>query len=613
MITTGKFDKVPAINAQIQKLKEEKYDEMIRPVAAFLTFRTQEGYERALKNWGEDSYGVFSEITENHKFNNIPIKVKAAPEPSNIIWEHRHITSAVQFRNKVLVSIGVLLILALALVLFSVAKIYVSKVQKAYPPTFDCADIDRQFAGDAELYKTYAGNDKAYTEKLQGTGIYQCYCKQHATFWSSDDLCDSWQRSFQKGTALSSAVSYGIVVFNIIIREVNIILIKTVGYHTESGQTSSIFIAIFVATFLNTGLLILLTGANTEQTFLSWLPLRGDYSDLDANWYLDIGPALIKTMLINSIYPYIDIAISYGMKLAFRAKDTCCCCLKRPTRLLTIQQYVNLYSGPQHLMHFKYAAILNTVWVTFMFGLALPMLFPIAAFTFFNYYLCEKFLLTYYYQKPPMYDEKLNNTALAWAKYAPLLMMVFGYWIMGNKQIFANLIIPLEYTSGTLTGHYGTPDVGQELPLFIVGWCLIAYFFIWNPLLFCCRKKGNCMKTDDDSVENENLGSYFECVSTKDKKCWLAEEVYNRNKLGIETMNDETLGKIQTIKSRKRTMTGTPNYEILSNSKYEAAFQFVPIALRNTEEEEYFSNLVTQIMYMGYIKPGTGQFDFTER
>ena len=175
----------------------------------------------------------------------------------------------------------------------------------------------------------------------------------------------------------------------------------------------------------------MLTGANTENTFLFFLPLRGSYTDLTPNWYLDIGPALTKTMLINSIYPYIDFCISIGMKLAFRAKDSCC--WSRNTKCLTIQQYVNLYAGPQHLMHFKYAAILNTVWVTFMFGLALPELFPIAAFTFFNYYFCERVLLTYYYQKPPMYDEKLNSTALAWAKFAPLLMMSFGYWIMGNK------------------------------------------------------------------------------------------------------------------------------------------------------------------------------------
>ena len=48
-------------------------------------------------------------------------------------------------------------------------------------------------------------------------------------------------------------------------------------------------------------------------------------------------------------------------------------------------------------MHFQYATILNTVFVTFMYGLALPMLFPIAAFTFLNLYVSEKLLLAYYY------------------------------------------------------------------------------------------------------------------------------------------------------------------------------------------------------------------------
>ena len=160
-------------------------------------------------------------------------------------------------------------------------------------------------------------------------------------------------------------------------------------------------------------------------------------------------------------------------------------------------------------MHFKYAALLNTIWVVFMFGLALPMLFPIAAFTFFNYYLCEKLLLTYYYQKPPMYDEKLNSTALSWAKYAPLLMMSFGYWIMGNKQIFSNTIVPLEFTSKTLfTDHSGNPDVGQELPLFIVGICLCVFFFIWLPIRYICVKKGCCKEKDEEDVD-EDLGTYF--------------------------------------------------------------------------------------------------------
>lgn len=67
-----------------------------------------------------------------------------------------------------------------------------------------------------------------------------------------------------------------------------------------------------------------------------------------------------------------------------------------------------------------------------MYGLALPELWPIAALTFFNYYITDRFLLAYFYQRPPVYDDKLNKTALELMMYAPLFMLFFGYWCMGN-------------------------------------------------------------------------------------------------------------------------------------------------------------------------------------
>lgn len=93
---------------------------------------------------------------------------------------------------------------------------------------------------------------------------------------------------------------------------------------------------------------------------------------------------------------------------------------------------MNLYSGPEHAMHFKYATILNTVFVTFMFGTALPVLFPIAVFTFFNMYVCERVLLVYYYPKPPVYDGELNDLALAITKWAPIFLIFFGFWTLGQ-------------------------------------------------------------------------------------------------------------------------------------------------------------------------------------
>lgn len=84
-------------------------------------------------------------------------------------------------------------------------------------------------------------------------------------------------------------------------------------------------------------------------------------------------------------------------------------------------------------MHFKYSAILNITFVTFMYGLAIPLLFPIALICFVIMYMVERLCLTYFYKKPPMFDEKLNESALGMLKWAPVFMMLFGYWTMGNR------------------------------------------------------------------------------------------------------------------------------------------------------------------------------------
>ena len=49
-----------------------------------------------------------------------------------------------------------------------------------------------------------------------------------------------------------------ITVVNIIIREISIFLIKKIGYHLESEEVTDVMRIIFIATFLNTAILLLL-------------------------------------------------------------------------------------------------------------------------------------------------------------------------------------------------------------------------------------------------------------------------------------------------------------------------------------------------------------------
>ena len=65
------------------------------------------------------------------------------------------------------------------------------------------------------------------------------------------------------GYALSEVLTVAITVINMIIRDISIVFIEFIGFHTETQQTAAIMVLITIATFFNTAILMLLTNANT--------------------------------------------------------------------------------------------------------------------------------------------------------------------------------------------------------------------------------------------------------------------------------------------------------------------------------------------------------------
>jgi hypothetical protein len=73
-----------------------------------------------------------------------------------------------------------------------------------------------------------------------------------------------------------------------------------------------------------------------------------------------------------------------------------------------------------------------------MYGLGIPILFPIALFAFITLYIMEKGMIYYSYRQPPLYDDLLNNNALNLLSWAPLLFLSFGFWMFSSPQLFGN-------------------------------------------------------------------------------------------------------------------------------------------------------------------------------
>jgi len=89
---------------------------------------------------------------------------------------------------------------------------------------------------------------------------------------------------------------------------------------------------------------------------------------------------------------------------------------------------VKLYAGPDVVLHFKYSIFINSIYVCFTYGIAMPVLFPITLFAIFNMYVCERIQFAYFYKRPPLFGNTLNDKGLSVLQFAPFVMMFMSYW-----------------------------------------------------------------------------------------------------------------------------------------------------------------------------------------
>jgi len=140
--------------------------------------------------------------------------------------------------------------------------------------------------------------------------------------------------------------------------------------------------------------------------------------------------------------------------------------------------------------------------------------------------------------------------------------------------------------------------------------CIVFVGFFLTSCCRPCLKKMNLAVDDEVELIDENVGSYYECISIGERKRWFAQELHAKETLGISSMGTETCDKLRTANGSWRVIKNAPNYEILSNIKYCQAFQFTPIEMCDTQEEQEISDMITRVLFMGYAKPGFQEFNF---
>jgi len=432
---------------------------------------------------------------------------------------------------------------------------------------------------------------------------------------SEQQICKTYIDDTMFARVLGGVMSFSIVVINTILRLIMITLIKWIGEDTHSQQLKSITNGVFIAQFLNTGFLILLVQANLKEVDfpLADSVFNGHFYDYLPLWYTAVGYKLTQTMIINSVFPTIEFGIAYARAWVFRRMDRSWGSDTYKTKKTSIQLYVDLYSGPEYMIHFKYSGIMNVTFVTMMYGLGVPILFPIAAFSYFVLYTVERLTTSYFYQLPPTFDDQMTKNALGNLRWAAVFYLFFGYWMLSSRVIFDNFyhLIP-DSTTKMLSGHtFSSISVDQAAPLLLIGVCIFVIIVMQSHFKKTLKRWGFTFGGSKINVD-ENLPKFFEAIRLRDTDWIIAENRNLKEEYGFSIVSRKIMQILDTVGSPKKAIQGVPYYIILANPLYSRDFQYISCdvpdrdnLIKDDDEDEdndcEQSDIVSILLNMGFI------------
>ena len=94
------------------------------------------------------------------------------------------------------------------------------------------------------------------------------------------------------------------------------------------------------------------------------------------------------------------------------------------------------------------------VFITLIFGPALPILYVISLITIGSAYFIDRLALTYFYRLPPKYSEKLTLLNLKIMSFAPIISLFYTFWLYNNQQMFSNQIDPIDNQNDLVLSHH---------------------------------------------------------------------------------------------------------------------------------------------------------------
>ncbi|CDW91332.1 UNKNOWN [Stylonychia lemnae] len=606
-IMSSEQDKIIKVEQELDNILTEKQEEFSEPVRAYIIFQDEEGYQRACHM---SKQTVCCQDRADHYWYGKPVYFKAAPEPSNIMWENQYWPFWLKtFRKISTFLIVVLILLVQVSFMFLITKKNV-QFQSKYP-IVDCHDIKQVYGDNLQKFAILQWHDFSNDLNTDQRSAHLCFCEnlvnhdgiqaallnEYTTTNKKGDMIGGQICSeFLQGKYILKVTKFGIslmiLMFNYLLRTTIIDLVKWIGKKTFSSQMNSILKFLFISQFINTGLILLSVHSNFENAHLPYVKkiFNGSYPDFTMEWYYKIGSIYTQTLFILGLSPLIDtIKISIYNRIK-QYKDSKTITKIKPLQEIQSQsktksQFIECYSGPEMLIHYRYSGIIVNVFVSMLYGVGVPMIIPVVLMNFIIQYCLDRLLTVYLYKQPPLFDQQLTQTALNILQWGVILYLGFGYWMLSNKQIFTNTIHPKEYAKEIIyTGHdIANIEIDHAFPVlvFLIAVAAVLFFVMIKNFIEEYFIKSS---QEQELLGFEGLVRFYKSLYKSDLDFWIQEEM----KLKDFSLSQMRIANISYLayKSKHEQMVEEKGlqtvgcYELLAQPKYKELLQYVPISHR---------------------------------
>jgi hypothetical protein len=169
------------------------------------------------------------------------------------------------------------------------------------------------------------GVDNSYGQLYQPDGVSE-----------GEPICEEYFEMSISSEYLSEAISYGIIILNYVLRTFCISIIVKIGRNTESKEMMLISECVFLLTFFNTGILLLVVYANfsEQSTFLGKI-MDGPLCDFTMSWFTLIGTTLVSSMQFNVYYPIVEAFGYWFLRIVYRQLDRGLSCDVNKTKTIS--------------------------------------------------------------------------------------------------------------------------------------------------------------------------------------------------------------------------------------------------------------------------------------